>query len=178
MRRKREFRYLRKYTSGAAREYLDTQIAWIAGIECGDPRVLYETALRLRDGDGLPQHRPTARTWFERAGDNGVPEGYYGAARMEFEESDAPVNRIMGEYFLKSAAREGVAGAQRDLGMRLIEAGPKYGAAHQGYHWLLLAQVNGADVDTGALAEASDRPQTATTLPPRSRTIRACTRAI
>ena len=56
--REREFRYLRKYTSDAAREYLDSQIVWIAGIECGDPRVLYETALRLRDGDGLPQPGP------------------------------------------------------------------------------------------------------------------------
>jgi len=39
--------------------------------------------------------------------------------------------------------------------MRLIEAGPKYGAAHQGYQWLLLAQVNGGDVDTRALSQAS-----------------------
>ncbi len=155
-RREREVRDLRKYASGAAREYLDSQIAWIEGIECGDPRVLYETALRLRDGDGLPQHRRAARSWFERAGDHGAPEGFLAAARMRLDEPDTFLNRIMVEDLLKRAARKGVVAAQRDLGMRLIAAGPQIGGYHRGYHWLLLAQVNGADVDTGALAEASE----------------------
>ena len=144
-----------KHASGAAREYLGSQIAWIKGIECGDPRVLYETALRLRDGDGLPQHRPAARTWFERAGDQGVPEGYYAAARMLLNEPDTSFNRLMGEDLLERAARKGVVAAQRDLGMRLIAAGPQIGWYYRGYHWLLLAQVNGADVDADALAKAS-----------------------
>ena len=154
--REREVRDLRKYASGAAREYLDSQIAWIVRIECGDPRILYETALRLRDGDGLPQHRQAARSWFERAGDHGVPEGFLAAARMQLDEPDTFLNRIMVEDLLKRAARKGVVAAQRDLGMRLIAAGPQIGGYYRGYHWLLLAQVNGADVDTGALAEASE----------------------
>lgn len=153
--REHEIRDLRSgYTSGAAREYLDSQIAWIVRIECGDPHVLYETALQLRDGDGLPQHRRAALAWFERAGDHGVPEGHYAAARMLLDEPDDFLNRIFVEGLLKRAARKGVAAAQRDLGMRLIAADPHSGGSYQGYHWLLLAQVNGADVDTDALTEA------------------------
>lgn len=153
--REREVRGLRgKYASGVSREYLDSRIAWIEEIERGDPRVMYETALRLRDGDGLPQRRDAALTWLERAGDHGVPEGYYAAARMLLDEPDDFLNRIMVDDLLKRAARKGVAAAQRDLGMRLIAAGPQSGGSYWGYHWLLLAQVNGADVDTGALTEA------------------------
>ena len=75
--RERDLRDLRwRYRSGLSREYLESQIAWIEEIESGDPRVMYETALRLRDGEGLPQHRRAALTWFERAGDQGVPAGY------------------------------------------------------------------------------------------------------
>ena len=63
--RERQVRDLRyKYASGAERAYLNSQIAWIEEIESGDPRIMYETALRLRDGDGLPQHRQAALTWF------------------------------------------------------------------------------------------------------------------
>ncbi len=154
--RERQVRGLRStHTSSAARDSLESQIAWIDGIEQGDPRVMYETALRLRDGDGLPQRRDAALTWLERAGDHGVPEGYYAAARMLLDEPDDFLNRIMVDDLLKRAARKGVAAAQRDLGMRLIAAGPQSGGSYWGYHWLLLAQVNGADVDTDALTEAS-----------------------
>ena len=153
--RERVVRDLRKYSSSAGREYLESQIVWIEGIECGDPRVLYETALRLRDGDGLPQHRRAALTWFERAGDHGAPEGFLAAARMQLDEPDTFLNRIIVEDLLKRAARKGVVAAQRDLGMRLIAAGPQSGGAYRAYHWLMLAQANGADVDTEALTEAS-----------------------
>ena len=153
--REREIRDLRSgYTSSAAREYLDSRIAWIEEIERGDPRVMYETALRLRVGDGLPQHRRAALAWFENAGDHGVPEGHYAAVLMLLDEPDNFLNRIMVEDLLKRAARKGVAAAQRDLGMRLIAAGPQSGGSYRAYHWLLLAQVNGADVDTDALTEA------------------------
>ncbi len=154
--REREIGDLRSgYTSSAAREYLDSQIAWVEGIEQGDPRIMFETALRLRDGDGLPQHRRAALTWLERAGDLGVPEAHYAAVLILLDEPDNFLNRIMVKDLLKRAARKGVAAAQRDLGMRLIAADPHSGGSYQGYHWLLLAQVNGADVDTGALTEAS-----------------------
>jgi len=72
------------------------------------------------------------------------------------DEPNTYLNRIVVEDLLKRAARKGVVAAQRDLGMRLIAAGPQIGGYYQGYHWLLLAQVNGADVDTGALGEASE----------------------
>ena len=56
--REREVRILNSiYRSRVAPDILDSRIAWIEEIERGDPRVMYETALRLRDGDGLPQHR-------------------------------------------------------------------------------------------------------------------------
>lgn len=154
--RERQVRSLRStHAASASRDTLESQIAWIEGIESGDPRVMYETALRLRDGDGLPQRRDAALTWLERAGDHGVPEGYYAAARMLLDEPDDFLNRIMVDDLLKRAARKGVAAAQRDLGMRLIAAHPHSGGSYWGYHWLLLAQVNGADVDTDALTEAS-----------------------
>ena len=75
---------------------------------------------------------------------------------MQLDEPNTFLNRTVVEDLLKRAARKGVVAAQKDLGMRLIAAGPQIGGYCRGYHWLLLAQVNGADVDTGALTEASE----------------------
>ena len=129
--------------------------AGIEEIEQGDPRLMYEMALRLRDGDGLPQHRRAALTWLERAGDHGVPEGSYAAAGMLLDGPDLPGGQSLGKVLLWQAARKGVAAAQKDLGMREIAAGPRNGAYDRGYRWLLLAQANGAEVDAAALAEAA-----------------------
>ena len=157
--RERQVRSLRSRREfSAARDTLESRLAWIEGIESGDPRVMYEMALRLRDGDGLPQHSEAAVTWLERAGDHGVPEGLHAAARMLLDDPDLPGGRSMGRILLKRAARKNVAAAQEDLGIRLIGGRTSLGIPdyNNGYAWLLLAQANGADVDTGALAEARD----------------------
>jgi len=153
--REREVRNLRwKYGSGVSREYLESQIAWIEGIESGDPRIMYETALRLRDGDGLPQDRRAAMTWFERAGDHGVPEGYYALARMRLDDPERDGDVLLGGMTLKRAAYMGVTAAQKDQGMREIAGVPLDGSYYLGYAWLLLAKANGAEVDDAALANA------------------------
>ncbi len=153
--RERKVRNLRwKYASGVSREYLDSRIAWIEEIESGDPRVMYETALRLRDGDGLPQHRDAAVTWFERAGDHGVPEGLFEASRMLLANPlrDGDIRRS--DDFLRRAARKGVAEAQKVLGLQLVSGGARpyrrdrdrEDEYRHAYMWLLLAEANGADV--------------------------------
>ena len=154
--REREARILHSiYRSKVAPDVLDSQIAWIEEIEQGDPRVMYETALRLRDGDGLPQHQRAARTWFERAGDHGVPEGYYALARMMLDDPEYVGDLLLGLRPLERAAYMGVAAAQKDLGMREIAAASRNKVSLRGYYWLLLARANGAEVDDNALAKAS-----------------------
>ena len=155
--REREVRDLRwRYRSGLSREYLDSQIAWIEGIEQGDPRIMFETALRLRDGDGLPQDRRAAKTWFERAGDHGVPEGYYASARMRLDNPDGDGDLLIGGMTLNRAAYMGVTAAQKDWGMREIAGVPLDGSYYHGYAWLLLARANGAEVDDAAIANAGE----------------------
>ena len=135
---------------------LKAQIDWIEEIESGAPRIMYETALRLRDGDGLPQHRDAAVTWLERAGDHGVPEGLFEASRMLLDDPDLLVGQSWGKILLWQAARKGVVAAQKELGMREIAGAPRNGRYHRGYLWLLLARANGAEVNDVALAEASE----------------------
>ena len=137
-------------------EQIIAQIAWIEEIESGDPRIMYETALRLRDGDGLPQHRDAAVTWLERAGDHGVPEGLFEASRMLLDDPDLLAGQSWGKILLSQAARKGVTAAQKELGMREIAGAPRDGRYHRGYLWLLLARANGAQVNDAALAEASE----------------------
>ena len=143
---------------------LAAEIDWLNEIERGDPRVMYETALRLRDGDGLPQHRDAALIWFERAGDHGVPEGFHAAARMRLDDLDIvldPVdtflNRMAGENLLERAARHGLAAAQKELSLYELADLQQYGNYDNGpYIWLLLAQENGAAVSAAEIAATRD----------------------
>ena len=153
--REREVRDLRwKYASGVSREYLDSQIAWIEEIEGGDPRVMFEAALRLRDGDGLPKHRDAAVTWLERAGDHGVTEGLFEASRMLLAKPSEMDDVFYSDILLRRAARRGVAAAQKELGLQLASGGARPNRRGSGRDfelyrarmWLLLARANGAEV--------------------------------
>ena len=153
--REREIRGLRSmYGSSALQDFLESQIAWIEEIESGDPRIMYETALRLRDGDGLPQHRDAAVTWLERAGDHGVPEGLFEASRMLLAKPFRDGDVLRSDDLLTRAARTGVAAAQKELARQLASGGArpfrrdrvrerKY---REAYIWLLLAHANGAGI--------------------------------
>ena len=60
--REREIRDLRSgYTSSAAREYLEAQIAWIDDIEQGDPRIMYEQTVERFLPTAISILRPTAK---------------------------------------------------------------------------------------------------------------------
>ncbi len=153
--REREVRNLvSTYASRTSRDTLESQIAWIEEIESGDPRVMYETALRLRDGDGLPLHRDAAVTWLERAGDHGVPEGLFEASRMLLANPLREDDILRSDDFLRRAARKGVAEAQKVLGLQLASGGARpfrkdnerEFEIYRARMWLLLASANGADV--------------------------------
>lgn len=155
--REREVSYLRRrFTSGLAREEVDTLIALIEDVENGDPRAMYETALRLRDGQGFPRHWRAGLTWLERAGDHGVLEAYVAAAHMMLDEPD-PGYKWEGESLLKRAARYGLAAAQKEVATReLARFGKNESYGNRPYAWLLLAEANGAEVSDAEFAAARD----------------------
>lgn len=155
--REREVSYLRRrFASGPAREEVDTLIALIEDVESGDPRVMYETALRLRNGEGFPRHWHAAITWLERAGDHGVLEAYRAAAHMLFDEPD-PIYKLKGESLLRRAARYGLAAAQKEVATReLARVGEIESYQIKPYAWLLLAEANGAEVGEAEFAAARD----------------------
>ena len=156
-RRKIRLRHLSEVFMERIPEQFAAPFALIEEFERGDPRIMFETALRLRDGDGLPQHREAALTWLERAGDHGVPEGYHAAARMLLDEADTSFDRWKGENLLKRAARFGVAAAQKDLSLReLARVDEIKSYNNRPYAWLLLAQANGAEVSAAEFAAARD----------------------
>ena len=154
--RKVRLEYLSTLFKGRIPKRVAAQIALIEEFESGDPRALYETALRLRDGDGLPRHRGAALAWLERAGDHGVPEGLYAAARILLDEAVDDIDARMGESLLRRAARNGVAAAQKEFGLRQFFRGPRRDYDNRGYAWLLLAKANGADVSAAEFAATSE----------------------
>ena len=144
--------------SEAFRKDVEARIAWIEEIESGDPSALYETALDVRDGNGLPQHRDAAVTWLERAGDHGVPEALYAAARMELDDLGEGPAAVIGEDLLERAARRNVVEAQKEFGLRLVAQGAHWDYLYfNAYGWLLLAEANGEDVDDDLLSMVRKR---------------------
>ena len=153
--RERKISYLRRmYASGAAREDLDALIALVEDIEGGDPRVMFETALRLRDGEAFPRHWEAALTWLERAGDHGVPEGYYAAARMRLGQPNA-VLEWEGEALLRRAARHGVA----EAGDGNARVGPRRRNRKQRLWTLRLAAVGRSEWRRGERRRICRRPR-------------------
>ena len=73
------------YDRDTVPDELAAEIGWLAELEDGDPSQLFETAVRISDGDGWPQDYDVAARWLERAGDGGVPEAHYEAAQLLFD---------------------------------------------------------------------------------------------
>ena len=122
-------------------------IVSLAELENGDSRVLYETALRVRDAEGWPRDYDVAARWLERAGDGGITEAGYEAAQLLFDPERGRYDALLGEMLLARAARDGIVEAQVELGRRLASGDRIERWDYAAYVWLLIAKGNGADVD-------------------------------
>jgi TPR repeat protein len=122
------------------------ELEWVAEIEGGDPRTLFETALRVRDGRGLPKVRQAAITWLSVAGSRGVPAAYYelGLTHLDAPRRELEVKAGIGS--LAMAGREGFVPAQVEMGRRYAAGDQVQQWDHAAYVWLLMAAGNGADV--------------------------------
>lgn len=92
------------YDRDTVPDELAAEIGWLAELEDGDPSQLYETAVRIRDGDGWPQDYDVAARWLERAGDGGVLEAHYEAAQLLFDPERGRRRPSWGETLLARAA--------------------------------------------------------------------------
>lgn len=125
---------------------LVVEFQWVAAIEGGDPQTLFETALRVRDGRGLPQVRKAAEIWLDLAGESGVPEAYYELGLTRLDTPIDPFGESGGIMSLARAGRDGFVPAQVELGRRYAAGHQVQQWDHAAYVWLLMAARNGADV--------------------------------
>ncbi len=124
------------------------EFEWANDLEDGDPRGLYETALRVRDGEGLPQDEGVAVEWLKLAGERGVPEGHFEAGLILLDRAES-YNWGTGIYLVaRAGAAAGLVEAQTEVGRRLAYGHHAWQRDFAAYVWLLTAQKNGADVAT------------------------------
>ena len=107
---------------------------------------MFETALRVRDGSGLPQVREAAIAWLSEAGSRGVPEAYYELGRLYLDAPIDPFDESYGTFSLARAGRDGFVTAQVELGRRYAAGDQVQQWSKAAYVWLLMARENGADV--------------------------------
>ena len=125
---------------------LVAEFEWIVEIEGGGSQTLFETALRVRDGSGLPRVRVAAIAWLSTAGYRGVPEAYYELARLYLDAPIDPFDESDGIFSLARAGRDGFVPAQVELGRRYAAGDQVQQWSQAAYVWLLIARDNGADV--------------------------------
>ena len=125
---------------------LVAEFAWVAEVEGGDPQTLFETALRVRDGRGLPQVREAAERWLVKAGERGVPEAYYDLGLTYLDAPIEPHDVGDGVFYLAMAGRDGFVPAQVEMGRRYAGGEQLQQWSQAAYVWLLMARDNGADV--------------------------------
>ena len=93
------------------------EFEWANGLEDGVPRALYEAALRVRDGDGLPQDEDAAIRLLRLAGDRGVPEARYEAGLMLLDAAEDH-RWSWGLVLIAKAGAAGLVEAQEEVGLR------------------------------------------------------------
>ena len=120
------------------------EFEWANDLEDGDPRGLYEAALRVRDGEGLPQDEGVAVEWLKLAGERGVPEGHFEAGLILLDRAES-YNWGTGIYLVaRAGAAAGLVEAQTEVGRRLAYGHHAWQRDFAAYVWLLTAQKNGA----------------------------------
>jgi hypothetical protein len=142
---------------GGTDDELVKVIDWLAQVEDGDPRVLFETALRVRDGDGLlrnacaaiVRNACAAIVWLGLAGKRGLVEGYFQAAMIAMGSAPCGFQESDGASFLVRAARAGYGPAQKELGIWFLRGEKTLEPDTAAYIWLLIAARSGEHV--GAL---------------------------
>ena len=133
-------------SSGELRQWRLAVVNWIAGIEDGDPRELYESALRLGPVLSL----------LVLAGERGVLEGYFEAGLLVLSVSLTPFQRSLGFAYLIEAGRAGYGPAQAEVGRRFADGRGVRRSDLAAYTWLLIARGNGESVGS-VLGEVESR---------------------
>ena len=118
----------------------------VAALEDGDPRVLYETALRVRDGDGWPRDLDAAAEWMGIAGESGITDAAYDASQILLDPSRSSIDRTSGIRLLGDAGYAGHVGAQLEVARRFTTSDQIDRWDYAAYLWFSFAAQNGADV--------------------------------
>ena len=125
---------------------LAAEIDWLSEIEGDDPQVLHETAVRVRDGNGLPQVRDAAVAWLRLAAKRGVMEANYDLGIALLNAPGGYHDTADGISALVLAGGNGFVPALVELGRRYATGDGVRRWDRTAYVWLLMAKNNGADV--------------------------------
>ncbi len=128
------------------RRWRSAAVAWIARLEDGDPRALYETTLRLRDDQRFVPTGGAILGLFLRAGERGVPEGYFDAGQLFLSVSLTQFQKSIGFQYLVEAGRAGYGPAQAEIGIRFAGGRGVRQSDFAAYTWLLIARDSGQSV--------------------------------
>lgn len=101
---------------------LQAELDWVDRIEHGPTRLLYETALKLKDGIGLPKHAGAAEDWLRRAAiDRGYAPAYYALGMWQLARACDQEDRRIAFDHIARAATLGHPQAIKEMGLRLAE---------------------------------------------------------
>ncbi len=122
------------------------EVDWLNEIEDGDPQIMYETALRVRDGDGLPQVRDAAVAWLRLAADRGVMAANYDLGLILLDAPRGFLDTADGIRALAESGGNGFVPALVELGRRYATGDGVRRWDSAAYVWLLIAEDRGAEV--------------------------------
>ena len=134
----------------------EEELDWLFEIEQGDAEAQYELALKVRDGNGLPQVIEAAKKWLRQAGDKGFPKAHHELGLMLLNDIYGPRNPGSGFFNLGLAAEAGYGPSQKVIALHYAAGRYLRQADLNAYIWLLIAEESGEDV-AKELAEVAAR---------------------
>lgn len=116
------------------------------GLFHSEPKVRYQIARKLREGDGVPKDIEGANRWLRSAAADGLEEAKFDEAVIELDSVDY-TDDSSPWYTLKRLAKGGFAPAMLELSMRHPKRRSDIHKKAAPYYWLLRARNAGMDVE-------------------------------
>ncbi len=123
------------------------EVYWVRDIEEGDPEQLYDSAIRVLNGNGLPKDCKVAYRWMTTAAISKLAEAQYEYGKWFIEGICVEKNVKEGLDWIFRAGEARHLEAQKFLGIWYASKTPSEDTNLKAYYWLHLARSSGAAVE-------------------------------
>jgi hypothetical protein len=152
---------LNAYAVAKTGRHAEAYALWAALAEKGNPSGILNAADMLMAGRGVARDPAAAAAWWAKGAAMGDGASLHSLSRAHREGVGAPLDAAEADRLLALAAEAGAAGAQRERGERLLEAGD----AEAARSWLRRAADGGDPAARDRLAALGEGPAPAGALP-------------